>query len=448
MLKFIGRILRFSGEYRGRIRFSFILSFLESLLSNVPIFAALYVFLRATEGGLTSSDALLCGGLLLGSLLVRCILRRVFVKLESGSGYEICARERLAAGDRLRRFPMGYFTEGNLGNVTSAVSVDLLFVEEHGMSALDRVINGYLGIVIGCALLLYLDWRVALISVVVSACALLLLERVEKVGVEQSAIRQRQSAKLTGAVLEYIQGISIIKSLNMTGDKAAAVKEAIESTRDHAINFERKCIPPVTAYQHCFAVGTGVTVFLAAWLCIHGQLVLPVMLMLMVYIFYLYKPAQALSSLSSQVRVMEAALDRYEALKQVKIIDGDGGEIPLGRFDIEFRSVSFFYEDTETLRDVSFTVPEKTMTALVGVSGSGKSTIANLIVRFWDTQQGEILGGGVNVKEMICDRPLEPKGQNNQIKGKRSRESTNDGWLPASFIQENSNTHRQRKMLW
>jgi ATP-binding cassette subfamily B protein IrtB len=406
MLKFIGRMLRLADDLAGRIKLAFCLSFFESMLSFLPISASLYIFIKITGQTLTPGDAWLSGGVMLAAMVVRCVLRRIFVALQSGAGYEICARERINGGDRFKRFPMSYFTEGNLGNVTAAISIDLLFIEEHGMNAMDKVINGYISITVGCLMLFLIDWRVALVSVAVSVAAMLVLERLQKVGKEQSEIRQRQQAGLTAAILEYIEGIAIIKSLNLAGAKAKAVKDAIRSTRDHAIDFEEKFIPPTVLYQTCFAVGIAATVFLAAGFCLNGGMDLAVMLMLTIFIFYLYIPVQSLSTLTSQVRVMEAGLDRYEALKKVAIIDADGRDLQLDRFDIEFKDVSFAYEADETLKNISFKVPEKSMTALVGTSGSGKTTIANLIVRFWDVQQGEVLVGGVNVKRLTCDSLL------------------------------------------
>lgn len=406
MLSFIGRMLKLAGEFAGRIKFAFALSFFENMFSYMPILAALYIFTKIVNKSIAPIDAWLSGGVMLAAVAVRYILRRIFVVLQSGTGYEICARERVAIGDRFKRFPMSYFTEGNLGNVTSAVSIDLLFLEEHGMGAMDKVVNGYIGIITGCIMLLIVDWRIALVSVAIFSAALLMLDRLQKVGQEQSKIRQRQQAGLTSAVLEYIQGISIIKLLNMAGDKAKSVKDTIERTRDHAIDFEEKFTPPSFRYQTCFSIGIALTVFLVTGFCFSGSMELSVMLMLLISVFYMYIPTQALAKLTAQIRVMEAGLDRYEALKKVEIIDEDGQDIKLNRFDIEFKDVSFAYEESATLQNISFKVPEKSMTALVGASGSGKTTIANLIVRFWDVQQGEVLVGGVNVKKMTCDSLL------------------------------------------
>ena len=117
-------------------------------------------------------------------------------------------------------------------------------------------------------------------------------------------------------------------------------------------------------------------------------------------------PIKASGGLSGQIRIMEAVLDRYEAIKKIEVIDEDGKDVDLKRFDIEFAGVSFAYEKRDVLKNISFKIPADSMTALVGASGSGKTTIANLIARFWDVQEGEVRVGGVNVKAMSCDSLL------------------------------------------
>jgi ATP-binding cassette subfamily B protein len=103
---------------------------------------------------------------------------------------------------------------------------------------------------------------------------------------------------------------------------------------------------------------------------------------------------------------MEAGLNHYEMLKEVPIIDANGKDIPMNAFDITFEDASFSYEDKETLKNITFTAKEHSMTTLVGASGSRKTTSANLIVRFWDTRKGKVKIGGVDAREMTCDSPL------------------------------------------
>ncbi|WP_458127119.1 ABC transporter ATP-binding protein [Paenibacillus sp. Z3-2] len=400
MLRFIGRMLTLAGEYSWRIKLAFVFSFLESLLANTPVFVLLYIFTKIMDQSLTSMAGWLSGGIMLAAILARFALRRLFLTLQSGTGYEICARERLVIGDLLKRFPMSYFTEGNLGRVTSSISVDLVFIEVQGMKAMDKVVNGFSSLLIGCIVLLLLDWRIGLVTVILALFALAALERLQRVGKMHSPIRQEQQSRLTSSILEYVRGMSIIKSLNMTGEKAKDVNETIENARNYSIDYEEKFTPPNFHYQIWLSLATALTVFMAAAFYHTGTMSISLMLMLIVYVHYMYLPVRALSSLAGQIRGMETALNRYEQLLNVNIIDEDGYDIPLKRFDIEFKDVSFSYEENPTLRNISFRVPEKSMTAIVGASGSGKTTIANLIVRFWDVQQGEVLVGGVNVKEM------------------------------------------------
>lgn len=406
MINFIGRLLNFSKEYAWRIKLSFLFSFMDSMLFNVPVFVAFSVFIRAIEGTLKLTDAIFYGLAILFSLVIRCIFRRIFVTLESGTGYKICERERLAIGNILKRFPMGYFSDGNIGNITSAVTVDLLFVEEHGMAALDKVINGYCSILIGCLFLIFIDWPLALSAAAITIIAMVVLEWVQKVGSEQSAIRQQQSAELTDAVLEYVKGISVIKAFNMTRDKAKRIKDTIKDTCNHSIMYEEKFMLPNFAYQLCFSVGVAIMIFLIEFRYIHANIEFPVAMMLVIYAFYLFRPVQALGSLTSQIRIMEACLNRYEMLKEIDILEESGDDVQIQQFDIEFQNVSFSYENDDVIHDISFKVPEKSMAALVGYSGSGKSTIANLIVRFWDVQHGSVMIGGTDIKEISCESLL------------------------------------------
>lgn len=270
MLKFVGRVLRFSGEYAGRLKLSFVLSFVEGLLQSVP-FVLIWMSLdRILADRLTGTDVWIFTVVLTVSVIVRMYLRYWFVSLESGTGYEICERERITMGDRLRHFPMRFFSEGNLGRVSSVITVDLPFIEEMGMDALDKVISGYASTLIGCILLFGVDWRIGLITAATFAVSILIFRYLENVSVRQSPIRQRQQGELVGSILEYVQGIAVIKAFNMAGDKASRVKEAINSTRDHAIDFEVKLLKPTLLFKICFGAGTALTILTVALFALKG----------------------------------------------------------------------------------------------------------------------------------------------------------------------------------
>ncbi len=406
MLKFISRLLRFSGKDAWKLKVSAIISFVEGILANFPVYAALLVIIKITDHTLTSAYAWTIFFMVFASLAVRWILRYSFVRLQGDAACRVAARERVKIGDLFKRFPMSYFTDGNIGNVTSVITGDLSFAEDYGMMKLDDVISGLISIIIACAFLLWVDWRVAIASIVGCVLALAAFNAMEKVTKRQAKIRQEEAAKTTGAVLEYTEGISVIKALRMSGSAAKRIDRAIDDNRRHAIEFEHNMVKPVTRYLNCYAFSIAVVLFLSFWQFFNGEMSLPVVVMVTLFIFRIYQPAMGLATGAAMMRVMEAGLDRYEKLKEVPIIDADGKDISLDSFDIGFENVTFSYEDKETLKDITFTAKERSMTALVGASGSGKTTIANLIVRFWDAQKGSIKIGGVDVREMTCDSLL------------------------------------------
>lgn len=406
MLSIVNRLLQLAGEYAARIKIAFLLSILEAIFAQVPIVSVLYILVKMVAQTVTLQDAWLTGAVLAGSVVLRAVARRLIDGLQSSAGYEIFARERLKIGDHLKRLPMGYFSGGTMGNITAVVTSDLMFVEEHSMATLSRIITGALSTLIGVVILTVLDYRIGAISILTLLLAVAALTAIEKAVKHQSAVRQETQSRLISAILEYVKGISVIKAFRMTGERAEKINREFRQYRDASIEFEESFIPLSLRFDSCFTLGIGFTILAAAFFTFQQTMELSFMLLMIIFIFQFYLPFKALGILSIKVRIMEAALNRYEAITRAPIIDGGGKDIELKKFDIAFEDVSFAYEQEKVLHQVTFRVPERSMTALVGRSGCGKTTIASLIARFWDVQQGAVKIGGVNVKEMTCDSLL------------------------------------------
>ncbi|MCG8482502.1 MAG: ABC transporter ATP-binding protein/permease [Clostridia bacterium] len=406
MFSIIKRLLNFAGEYAVKLKIAFAISVFETIFAKIPIIAVLYIIIKIVLGSICIQDAGLIGSVLVISVILRIVAKRLTDKFQMGTGFEIFTRERIEIGGRLKRFPMGYFTDGNIGNVTAVITSDLVFIEEQSMKTLSTIITGYLNTIIGLIMLTVLDYRIGVISIITIALAMVVLNKIQNVVTHYSGVKQKTQSELISGVIEYVKGISVIKSFNIAGDKAKKVNNEFEKYRDVSIHFEKKFIPPLLAFDNCFTFGIGMTVLSAAYFAFNKTLDLPFMLMILIFIFEFYLPFKELGGTSAMIRIMKAGLDRYEEIKNTQIIDEQGKDIKLDNYDIEFKDVTFAYEEKTTLKNVSLKIPEKSMIALVGASGCGKTTIANLIARFWDVQNGEVLVGGVNVKEMTCDSLL------------------------------------------
>lgn len=404
MFRLISRILNLSGKYKNRIKSAFIFAFIESILSKMPIFIAFTVLIGFYEKTNTSITFLYVGVGLVLVVLLQAVVHFLSDKLQSAAGFMIFADKRMELGNHLRKLPMGYFTAGNLGKINSVLSSDMAFIEEVSMSTIANMMSYVLSTLVLTVFMFVLDYRIGLIAVCVTLVATLLANSMNKMSLSEAAIRQEQSEKLTDSVLSFAEGISVIKSYNLLGENSKSLTDNFVSSKDTSIKFENKITPWITSLNIIYGIGITFILAVALYLNYQGALGLPYMLGLILFVFDLFSPLKTLYGEATRLTVMNAALDRIEEVLNETELQ-DVGKKHISKSDtsepeICFNHVKFSYGEKEVLYDMSFEMNKNTMTALVGQSGGGKSTVANLLARFWDVDSGEILIRGVNIKDV------------------------------------------------
>ena len=405
MLKIIRRVLRLSGNLSKRIWGSFICGFLESMFGLLPIAAVFLVLIELQNGQpITGQTWGIVIGLIAGGLILRMIFKYLVYRLQSTAGFEFVARERIALGDRLRNVPMGFFHDNSVGDITATVTTDLNFLENYSMHILDKVTTGVLSMIVMAGCILAFDWRIGLIFVAGILLSFPIYSHMQKKGKALSAKRQKIQSEAVAATLEYVQGISVVKSFNMCDKNLSDIEDAYESNAAASYGVERVFTPLNMTYSMVFRISACMIMLCAGILAVGGDLSFANLAVILIASFTIFNPIEVMGQMTTMIRTMDAALDRVERIKQAKKIDENGRDIPLDSFDIGFEHVSFAYENgNPILKDVSFSIPQGSMTAIVGPSGGGKTTITRLIARFWDVQEGSITIGGHDVKEFTCD---------------------------------------------
>ena len=408
MLKIIRRVLRLSGNLSKRIWGSFICGFLESMFGLLPIAAVFLVLIELQNGQpITGQTWGIVIGLIAGGLILRMIFKYLVYRLQSTAGFEFVARERIALGDRLRNVPMGFFHDNSVGDITATVTTDLNFLENYSMHILDKVTTGVLSMIVMAGCILAFDWRIGLIFVAGILLSFPIYSHMQKKGKALSAKRQKIQSEAVAATLEYVQGISVVKSFNMCDKNLSDIEDAYESNAAASYGVERVFTPLNMTYSMVFRISACMIMLCAGILAVGGDLSFANHAVILIASFTLFNPIEVMGQMTTMIRTMDAALDRVERIKQAKKNDENGRDIPLDSFDIGFEHVSFAYENgNPILKDVSFSIPQGSMTAIVGPSGGGKTTITRLIARFWDVQEGSITIGGHDVKEFTCDSLL------------------------------------------
>ncbi|MCR5825648.1 MAG: ABC transporter ATP-binding protein/permease [Oscillospiraceae bacterium] len=401
MIALVQRILRLAEGYRTRIRIAAVCSFLKAFLSKAPIIVAYYLIAAFIEKRVTGMSCALSGAALVLCLCLQCVFQNLADRMQSGAGFEMFADLRKKLGEHLRRMPMGFFTEGNIGRISSVLSTDMVFIEENLMMVLADLMSHLFSAAIFVLFMFAFDWRLGIAALIVTVVIYGIGEAMKKNTLMHSDERQAAAQQVTDAVIDFTEGIGIIKTYNLLGEKSKELTESFQVNCDKNIEFEIDYAPWSRAINLTHGIGSAVMLGLSWLLYQDGTMSLAMFIGMLLFVFELFSPLKAFYGQVARLTVMNACLDRIEAIFDEPELDNSGiGMIPDSAEgpEIEFQNVSFGYDEREVLKNVSFAVPKDSMTALVGPSGSGKSTIANLLPRFWDVQKGKVLLRGVDVK--------------------------------------------------
>ena len=412
MFKSIMRIINWTGEYKRYIFLGFVFSVLDSIFVAFPLITTGFMVNRVYEdmiGGevLTVNEVYLSIALILGSILLRWFCSYKRSKLQDNVAYMVSRQERLKAGEILKRVPLGFFKENKTGEMTTALTTELSFFEMLAMSMIDMVANCYLFIIIVVITLFVINPLVGVIALVSLLLSMLGLFIIDVMMDRKSEIRQKAIADVSSATLEYIRGMTIIKSYNQEGVATRTYQKACESTRKINISLEKVYVFPDALHKTALYLGTCAILYTVSMLMIQNTISMEMWIMLALYSFVMFKAVENVNNATVVLGIVNATLDNLEKISTAKFIDEDGKDIPLQNYDIEFQDVHFSYNEKEVIKGVSFKIPENTTVALVGSSGSGKTTLCNLLARFYDVNSGAINVGGHDIREFSCSSLLE-----------------------------------------
>lgn len=403
MLKAFQKIWDFAGTEQKNVRSSIVLAFFNAVFYSLQ-FAAVFVVLQAiaqnSRDGAVAIKALI---LIVVSIVGRIVMQTFSQLGRVHAGYFMVANKRVDIGDKLRVVPMGFFNRNNLGQITAITTTTLSDVENTAPVVLVTILGGFINSLVFAASVLFFDWRIGAVVLVGMAAFLLVASFQEKYSCTDAPQRQRAQETLVEKVLETVQGMSVIKSFNLTHKTGKRVDEAIEQSCVKNMTIEKK-LTPFTSLQQITLNLFGVVIILAsAALHLAGKMPLENALMMLVMSFMVFEQMKSVGNNLPNLRITEASLDKTSEIDAVPVMDE--GAIKKGEdaSDVVFKDVTFAYENKAVLKNISFTIPQKTTTAIVGPSGSGKTTLCNLVARFWDASGGSVRVGGRDVRDYTLE---------------------------------------------
>ena len=404
MLKVIRKFFAFCGEENRRkfitsIRLNVIQALFEAL--KIP---AIAVMIRALMNGtVDTKDILLSLGIMLISIAGSGLLKSKAVMLQTEGGYDTCAKKRVEIAEHLRYLPMGYFNANSLGQITSITTNIMESLENIATRVVMLVCDGLLTTSLIVIMLFFFDWRIACVLLCGFSLFLFANSRLRIASEKVSGKKIRADERLVEKVLEYLQGMTEVKAYRLTGVKSKELNEAISENSKINTDMEMTLVPRI-ALQSFIAKLTGVAMvaFSCVFYCAGSMDALNAVVMV-ISAFIIYTSLETAGQYSSLLRVVDMSVDRAQEILNTPQMDISGETIEPAVRDIVAQDIAFSYEKRKIIDGISLHIPEKTTTAIVGPSGGGKTTLVNLLARFWDVDEGTVMLGGRNVKNYDMD---------------------------------------------
>ena len=314
---------------------------------------------------------------------------------------------RINLGENLRKLPLSFFEKRDLADLTSTIMNDCTDLEHVFSHAIPQLLGSILSLILVAIGLLMFDWRlaIALLWVVPVAFGIMYISRnlVQK----GSEIVMVDLLDCGDSMQECIESIRDLKSYNYEQEylsKLSGLTSRVERSR---IKAELMASAGVITGNVVLKLGIVSVILFGSYLIMNGQVSIYTLLIFLIASASIYAPVENGLMFLSEILMMDIKIERSKEI-EAQVIEGGLTDYSLDGYDIEFRDVNFNYDDLkDVLTDISFTARQGEVTALVGPSGGGKSTVSKLAARFWDPVSGSVSLGGQDLSKLDSEKLLE-----------------------------------------
>ena len=406
----LARLIEIAGTKRRLLIGAMLLAVITAIVQFVPIIAVYNILIELAEHALDPSlidkaYIWLWSYIALGAFFAFGVLTFASLMLSHIAAFNILYEIRMQLVQKMVRLPLGFFSRRASGELKKIMSDDVerieLFIAHH----IPDLVTALLFPLILVSYMFAVDWRLAIVVLAVLAMAFYVMGRMytgKKIR-EVSKRYVETLGRMNASIVEYIRGIQVVKTFTESTNAYRKLNDDIKEYRKFANEVNVQYQPTYVGFLTILSSALLFIIPVAVWLFVGSAsyaTFVPVLLMFLFFGVAVFFPVLKLLWIGSFLNQNNMGVQKIDDILYMDEIEEP--DIPRHPKDasVEFRNVSFAYDTTPILKAISFISHPGTITALVGPSGAGKSTVAMLAARFWDVQSGEILIGGVPVKEI------------------------------------------------
>lgn len=401
----IRTLLSFAGPCKGKMILSVFCAILSVGGGFVPFWAVYEILILFIDQTVTLRDIQFWCLVGVAGYLVRVVCFGVSTILAHISAYTILEGLRLKIADRLMRAPLGEVMGRRIGYLKNIIMDKVDDIEPPLAHMIPELTSNLLLPLAIFAWMLVIDWRLGLSVLITPILSMIPMAFLMRNYNSQYAAYMEANNHVNSVIIEYVEGIEVVKAFNQSTSSYEKFVGAVESFKGFTLDWFRstwKTMNLMLAIMPTTLVGV-----LPVGLLLNraGQITPAELAMGIILSLSIVGPLMKVTTFINEAKSMEYAVDAAGELLNLPVLPDSGKMVPLRRTDIVLQDVSFSYgmnggEEQDVLHRINLTMPEGSFTALVGPSGGGKSTIARLIARFWDVTGGSISIGGRNIKEL------------------------------------------------
>jgi ATP-binding cassette subfamily B protein len=365
---------------------------------------AIYIVIKGiVENNLSVRDAYIAIAIMISSILFQTFMSMKTTMLQTRAGYNTASIKRMEIAEHLRYVPMGYFNSEGLGKVTSIATNTMESMSGMASRCVMVVSKGVITSTVIIVSMFFFDARIAAVALVTLVLYLLGTELMIILESNDADHFTRAQDDMVSRILEYIRGIAEIRNFNLFGSKVTNVDDSIDNFAKYSTSME-------TVYEIVMFFlnilnklsGVVITVMSIAFY-LNGSMTLINAIMMIVCSFMIFESLDQVGSFNGLTRAIENCVDKANEALSSPVMKIEGKEFTPDTMTLAMKNVDFSYDEKKIIDNISFEIPEKTQTAFVGPSGGGKTTLTQLLARFWDVDKGSVTLGGMDVRDYSYD---------------------------------------------
>lgn len=339
--------------------------------------------------------------LIMGIIMVVNIFVAVKVHVNAYiNSYSLTTQTRLKLGDHLRKLSLGFFKKRDPGDISSLLLQDMAKVEKiFSNFFIDAAACAVLPFIMIC-FFVFVDLKLSGIMILTIAASLPCLILGQKIIVYFGKGHIQTRNDVASRLLEYLQGIKILSAFNLTGKGFSRLDEVLKKFCKDSIRLEASAGVPVMTYSAMLELGFICTVISGFYFYDGGNLELGALLVFMIVGYKFFEPLLNFGLFSSEMKYMGLAANRITEVMECEPLKEPDNPLEVDDYSIKFTDVDFGYGKRKVIKNFNAQFKADTITALVGPSGGGKTTLTSLIARFWDVDKGKIEIGGIDIKNL------------------------------------------------